>query len=47
MRKQRGLEKDGVKWSVWRDGCEGGGEYVSNRLSWGVLLMRWKVEGRC
>jgi len=28
MRKQRGLEKEGLKWSVWRDGCEGG-EYVS------------------
>jgi len=28
IRKQRGLEREGVKWSVWRDGCEGG-EYVS------------------
>jgi broad specificity phosphatase PhoE len=28
MRKRRGLEKEGLEWSVWRDGCEGG-EYVS------------------
>ena len=33
MRKQRGLEKEGVKWSVWRDGCEGG-EYVSVSSCW-------------
>ena len=46
MRKQRGLEKEGLKWSVWRDGCEGG-EYVSIYLCWVLLLMRWQIEGRC
>jgi sedoheptulose-bisphosphatase len=46
MRKQRGLEKEGLKWSVWRDGCEGG-EYVSICLCWVLLLMRWQIEGRC
>ena len=24
MRKSQGLDKDGVEWNVWRDGCEGG-----------------------
>lgn len=45
MRKQRGLEKEGVKWSVWRDGCKGG-EYVSICLCWALLLMRWQIQGR-
>ena len=24
LRRQKGLEKEGVEWTVWRDGCEGG-----------------------
>ena len=27
LRKEKGLDRDGLEWSVWRDGCEGG-EYV-------------------
>ena len=27
LRARKGLDKDKAKWSVWRDGCEGG-EYV-------------------
>jgi len=46
MRKQRGLEKEGLQWNVWTDGCEGG-EYVSICLYWGLVLMRWQIEGRC
>lgn len=32
LRKKRCLEQDGLRWSVWRDGCEGG-EYARSRSS--------------
>lgn len=49
LRKQRGLEIEGLKWSVWRDGCEGGesvphssGQTISADA---VADRRWRLRG--
>ena len=36
MRKENGLDEEGVPWSVWRDGCEGG-EFVD------TLCIRYQI----
>jgi broad specificity phosphatase PhoE len=37
LRKQRGLETEGVpRWSVWRDGCEGGESVSYQPGGWSI-----------